>query len=151
MRPKSPRLAVRAVLIHRDRLLLVNAYPEGQSDLLCLPGGGVEMGSSLPDNLRREVFEETGLSVDVGDPCMVNEFHDPKVGFHQVDVYFRCTLRGTAEIDPEWQDPDKVVNRWYWLTEAELRTHRHKPDSLCALAFGPPGGISYDPLELLLR
>ncbi|WP_025050689.1 NUDIX domain-containing protein [Sulfitobacter noctilucae] len=151
MRPKSPRLAVRAVIVHQDRLLLVNAYPDGQSDLLCLPGGGVETGSSLPDNLRRELYEETGLSVEVGDPCMVNEFHDPGTAFHQVDIYFRCALSGTAQIDPTWQDPDRIVDKWYWLTEAELQTYRHKPDSLRALAFGPGGGISYDPLELLLR
>jgi 8-oxo-dGTP diphosphatase len=51
MRLKSPRLAVRAVVLHEGRLLLVNAYADGQSDLLCAPGGGVETGASLPDNL----------------------------------------------------------------------------------------------------
>ena len=47
MRLKSPRLAVRAVLMHEGRLLLVNAYPDGKSDLMCAPGGGVELGASL--------------------------------------------------------------------------------------------------------
>lgn len=150
MPAKSPRLAARALILHDKRLLMVNAFPDGQSDLLCAPGGGVEPGASLPDNLRREVFEETGLTVQVGDPCLVNEFHDPPSGFHQVDIYFRCTLTSAAEIDPTWQDSENVVTQWHWLTQAELGATRHKPDSLGAVAFGGVG-ISYDPLELLVR
>ena len=58
-----PRIAARALILDRDRLLLVNAYPGGTSDLWCAPGGGVEAGQSLPDNLAREVHEETGHAV----------------------------------------------------------------------------------------
>ncbi len=87
---KTPRLAVRGLILQENRLLLVNAYRAGISDLWCLPGGGVEPGSSLPDNLAREVHEETGLRVQVGAPVLVNEFHDPPTGFHQVEVVFRC-------------------------------------------------------------
>ena len=151
MRTNSPRLAVRAVLVHEKRLLMVNAYPDGQSTLICAPGGGVETGASLHDNLRREVHEETGLHISVGDPCLVNEFHDPESGFHQVDIYFRCYLTGTAEIDPAWQDADNIVTQWHWLTEAELARTWHKPDSLRAMAFGPEGLVSYDPLERIVR
>lgn len=151
MRPKSPRLAVRAIILQADRLLLVNAYADGKSDLLCAPGGGVEVGSSLPDNLRREVFEETGLEIEVGDPCLVNEFHDPHSRFHQVDIYFRCTLRGNPEIDPNWQDAENVVSEWHWLTEGELAQRHHKPDSLGAVAFGGTSQIIYDPLEPIVR
>ncbi len=77
------RLATRAIILQENRLLLVNAFPDGKSDLWCAPGGGAEMGTSLPDNLIREVHEETGLTVRVGPPCLVNEFHNPDDGFHQ--------------------------------------------------------------------
>ena len=60
MTKRSIRLAVRALILHQDRLLLVNAYPNGESDLWCAPGGGAEPGTSLTDNLAREVWEETG-------------------------------------------------------------------------------------------
>ena len=43
-------------------MLLVNAYPGEASDLWCAPGGGAEAGTSLHDNLVREVLEETGLA-----------------------------------------------------------------------------------------
>jgi 8-oxo-dGTP pyrophosphatase MutT (NUDIX family) len=151
MKPKSPRVAVRAIVLDQGRLLLVNAYPGGQSALMCAPGGGVEPGASLPDNLRREVHEETGLTIDVGAPCLVNEFHDPGSGFHQIDIYFRCTVVGAARIDPAWQDSEAIVSERRWVTAAELATIHHKPDSLGAVAFAEDSAVSYDPLEPIVR
>lgn len=151
MRPKYPRVAVRAILMHEGRLLLVNAYPDKHLSLMCAPGGGVERGASLPDNLKREVFEETGLQIDVGSPCLVNEFHDPDGDFHQVDIYFRCTVTGSAEIDPNWRDRENIVSKRIWVNQEELRTMPHKPDSLANVAFGSDAPITYDPLEPILR
>lgn len=147
MKPRSPRLAARAVILHENRLLLVNAWPAGVSDLWCAPGGGAHAGQSLPDNLAREVYEECGLAIAVGPPCLVNEFHDPASGFHQVDIYFRCTLQGA--IPATWTDPEGIVTERRFVTRAELATLRHKPDSLAATAWGT--GILYDPLEIIVR
>ncbi|WP_212524173.1 NUDIX hydrolase [Actibacterium sp. MT2.3-13A] len=146
---RSPRLAARAVILHQARLLLVNAYPDGMSDLWCVPGGGVERGMSLPENLAREVHEETGLEIAVGDPCLVNEFHDPASGFHQVDIYFRCTVRHGA-LDPAWRDPEGIVSRRRWFSREEMAGIRYKPDSLPQAAWDE-GRILYDPLEPIVR
>lgn len=146
-----PRLAVRGLVMREGRLLMVNAWGGGKSDLLCAPGGGVEPHSSLPDNLVREIHEETGLTVTVGQAAMVNEFHAPDRGFHQVDVYFWCDLvAGDPEAD--WTDPEGVVTERHWLDEAALRARRFKPDSLPDVAFGPRDApATYDPLEILVR
>ncbi|MGA0826319.1 MAG: NUDIX domain-containing protein, partial [Gemmobacter sp.] len=87
-----PRIAARAIILHEGRLLLVNAWPGGRSDLWCAPGGGVERGQSLPETLMREVAEETGLRIAVEEPALVNEFHDPARGFHQIEVFFRARI-----------------------------------------------------------
>ena len=145
------RVAVRAILVHEGRLLVVNAYADKRLSLMCAPGGGVEVGSSLPNNLKREVFEETGLDICVGAVCLVNEFHDPDIGFHQVDIYFRCTVVGSPEVSPDWQDVEAIVSDRRWLTQAELAEIPHKPDSLGAVAFGASQAITYDPLELIVR
>ena len=147
----TPRLAVRGLILRDNRLLMVNAWPGGKSDLLCAPGGGVEIGQSLPDNLIREVHEETGLTIEVGEVAMVNEFHDPDRPFHQVDVYFRCTI---LQGDPhgDWTDPEGVVTERLWLLREELSARRFKPDSLPDVAWGATDVAAfYDPLEPLLR
>jgi 8-oxo-dGTP diphosphatase len=105
-----PRIAVREILENDDRLLLVNAYAGGEHPLMCVPGGGVERGSSLPDNLRREVYEETGLQIIVGAPCLINEFHDPNGDFYQLDIYFHCTCVGSFEIDLNWRGNPPIFN-----------------------------------------
>lgn len=144
-----PRLAVRGLLLIENRLLLVNAWPNHRGGLWCAPGGGVERGRSLPDNLKREFHEETGLTVDVGDPCLVNEFHDPAGSFHQVDVYFRCSLRA-GQIDHDWKDPERVVTHRQLFSRNEMARIKVKPDSLAAVAWGE-AAICYDPLEPILR
>ena len=146
---KHPRLAVRAVILLDDRLLLVNAW-KGRTHLWCAPGGGVELHQSLVDALIREVREETGLAVAVGAPCLVNEFHDPKGSFHQVDIYFRCVvLSGDPEGD--WTDPEGIVSHRRWVTRTEMAKLRVKPDSLAAVAWGDAGELLHDPLEPIVR
>lgn len=145
----SPRLAARALILDdAQRLLLVNAYRDKRYDLWCAPGGGVERGSSLPENLAREVYEETGLTITVGAPCLVNEFHDPGGSFHQVDLYFRATI-SAGQLNPDWRDPEGIVTERRFVTRAEMAQLRVKPDSLAGAAWGD--GILYDPLEPIVR
>jgi len=106
--------------------------------------------SSLPDNLAREVMEETGLTVAVGELCLVNEFHGPRSDFHQVDIYFRCTITA-GETSDTWVDPEGIVTRRRWVTRTEIQRMRVKPDSLAAVAWGGDKAISYDALEPILR
>ncbi|OJH44391.1 NUDIX domain-containing protein [Paracoccus sp. SM22M-07] len=147
MRPARPRLAVRAAILHRDKLLVVNAYPGKKSDLWCLPGGGVEPAQSLPQNLQREVTEETGLTIAVGPPILINEFHDPGGRFHQVELHFRATLDGPDTIT--LADPEGVVNRFRWVTRDQLARLRHKPDGLTNAVWGDQFA-HYDPLEAII-
>jgi 8-oxo-dGTP diphosphatase len=148
-KPRPPRLAVRGIVMREGRLLLVNAW-KGKDHIWCAPGGGVEPHNSLPDNLAREIHEETGLTVRVGAPCLVNEFHDPDHDFHQVDVYFRCTLVA-GDPDGDWTDPEGIVSMRRWVTRAEMAALTVKPDSLAAVAWKDPGAPAYDPLEPILR
>lgn len=150
MPSKAVRMAVRAVIVHDGKLLLVNAWANDRSTLLCAPGGGVDPGASLPENLAREVHEETGLTIDVGAPCLVNEFHDPASGFHQVEVFFRCHLRGPPSIPSGWEDPERIVSKHVWATQDEVERLMVKPDSLVRIAFLQDSALSYDPLELIV-
>lgn len=147
----SPRLAVRAVILREGRLLLVNAW-KGRTHLWTCPGGGVEVHQSLPEALRREIHEETGLEVAVNEPCLINEFHDLKGTFHQVDLYFRCAILA-GDPDGPWTDPEGIVSHRRWVTRDDLANRRlqAKPDSLADAVWGNRGTILYDPLESIVR
>ncbi len=147
MTHRSPRLAARALILIKDRLLLVNAYPGGTSDLWCAPGGGVTPGTSLHENLIREVYEETGLTVSVGLPALINEFHQPASGFHQVDLYFHCKI-AHGRLDPAWRDPEGVVTDRALFSRDDLADIRFKPDLLPDAAWG--NAVLYDPLEVIV-
>ncbi len=143
------RLAVRGLVMREGRLLVVNAYPEGGRELWCAPGGGAELHRSLPENLSREIHEETGLTVSVGEMRLINEFHDPEGTFHQVDIFFRCELVA-GELTASWRDPEGVVHARRFVDRRELAALPHRPLTLGEAAWSE-GGPIYDPLEPILR
>lgn len=149
----GPRLSARALLVENDRLLLVNAYPDDVNAALdtilwCAPGGGIEKHQSVPNNLAREVFEETGLTVEIGAMVGFNEFHDPDGSFHQVDLFFRAKLLN-GELRDDWRDADDIVTQRRFFTRDELANIRYKPDRMAQMAFDD-GPVIYDPLERII-
>lgn len=149
----GPRLSARALLVENDRLLLVNAYPDAvnaalETILWCAPGGGIERHQSVPDNLAREVFEEIGLTVEIGALVGFNEFHDPKGSFHQVDLFFRARLV-SGQLTESWRDADDIVTQRRFFSRDELAGIRYKPDRMGQMAFDD-GPVIYDPLEQII-
>lgn len=142
---RPPRLAVRALIVRDNRLLLVNAYGGGKSDLWCAPGGGVETGTSVEDNLVRELHEETGLTIAPGPLAYVHQFHRASDGFQQVDLIFHADIIAGTLAD-DWQDPDQVVTTRRFFSESDLRAIRYKPAALPELAFGPRKPVEIGPL-----
>ena len=145
------RLGVRAIIVHAERLLLVNAYQPGAGpELWCAPGGGVEAHCSLHDNLKREVYEETGLGIEVGEPALINEFHDPEKPFHQVEIFFRASL-AHGQLDDTWADPAGIVAKRRFFSAQQASAVLLKPSSLVQIAFNPPQAAAYDCLELMVK
>jgi len=56
----------RAIVIDGDRIALIERVRNGQRYYV-FPGGGPHEGESLAEAAKREVYEETGLVVEIGD------------------------------------------------------------------------------------
>ncbi len=96
--PEAPIVAVGAVVMDRDSVLLIQRGQEPQKGAWTLPGGAVELGETLEQAIRREVLEETGLEVE---PVRIVEIldrisRDPdgRIAYHYVLVDFACEVLG---------------------------------------------------------
>lgn len=62
-----PQIAVGAIVVSEGKLLMIKRAKDPGAGLWTVPGGRLERGEHLKDAVRREVLEETGVEVEVGD------------------------------------------------------------------------------------
>lgn len=62
--PARPILAVSAAIIRGGKVLVVRRAHPPAHGLYTLPGGGVEVGETLVEAVRREIREETALEIE---------------------------------------------------------------------------------------
>ena len=109
---RPPTLAVGAIVIHDDSLLMVLRGREPNKGLWTVPGGRVEAGEYLADALKREVREETGIDIQVGDLLGVLERRGDD--HHFVILDFLAQPRADTTLTAS---DDAADARWVPLTE----------------------------------
>jgi ADP-ribose pyrophosphatase YjhB (NUDIX family) len=62
--PARPILAVSAAIVRDGRVLIARRARPPAHGIYTLPGGGVEVGETLQDAVKREIMEETGLTIE---------------------------------------------------------------------------------------
>jgi len=120
--PARPIVGVGAVILDGDRVLLVRRGHAPLKGEWSLPGGAVELGETLEAAVAREVIEETGLEVAVGQVVEVldriQRGPDGRVEYHFVIVDYLCTVR-TGKVA---HGSDAADVRWVPI--ADLSAHR---------------------------
>jgi ADP-ribose pyrophosphatase YjhB (NUDIX family) len=104
------------VILNGERLLLVRRGRPPEPGHWAVPGGKVRLGERMTAAVRREVREETGLSVEVGAVLWAGESIGPGVPpeWHYCLVDFEARLLG-GEASPA---DDALEVGWFTLEEA---------------------------------
>lgn len=129
--PDYPRVGVGGVVVHRGHVLLVRRGQEPLKGHWSLPGGLVERGEALAHAVRRELKEETGLSIEPLDVIGVFERveRDAKsagrVRYHFVIIDYVCRLRGAgrAGSNPPAPRPATDITAARWVEVGNLKRY----------------------------
>src|SRR6478672_8210469 len=132
--PELPLVGVGAIIIERDRVLLVKrAHPPIQGQW-SIPGGVLEVGEMVREAAVREAREETGLVVEPGELLGVYDriLRDPeqRVQYHYVLIDFLCRPVGGELLAAS----DAAEVRWF--TRAELPSLNLAEDTLDVIGKG---------------
>lgn len=118
-----------AVLIIENQQILTMQYQYGGQEVYNLPGGNLELGEHLSDALMREMHEELGIEVSIGEMILVGELYFEDRKKHTLHLLFEGKITvGVPTINPKetsalaikWLDIDdlKKVNLYPNLSKA---------------------------------
>jgi 8-oxo-dGTP diphosphatase len=115
-------MAVGAVILNSEgEVLLVYNSGHGRSHW-SLPKGSCEEGEPLLETLRREVREETGLTVEMEELAFVTEWLVASRQEWFLQFYFHARITGgTLGV----QAADEDVTQVRWVPPAEIRRYMH--------------------------
>lgn len=117
--PKAPTLVVAAVIVDGDRVLLTQrrggTHLAGRWEF---PGGKIEPGESPEEALAREITEEIGVRVRVGDALDVTFWRYPAKDV--LLIFYRCDI-----VEGEVRDLEVAAHAW--ATGEELDGYEFPP------------------------
>ena len=122
--PARPIIGVGIVVWHSERVLLVQRARPPRQGQWSLPGGAQQLGEALTEAACREVFEETGLAVELGEVIATVDSieRDPqgRVRYHYTLIDFTAEAHSAALVpgddaaDARWFDPDQIEGLGLW-------------------------------------
>jgi ADP-ribose pyrophosphatase YjhB (NUDIX family) len=122
--PEHPLVGVGVVVWRDDHVLLIRRGKPPKQHEWSLPGGSQELGETVAQAAQREVFEETGLQIDVQDVVavvdLIDHDDDGRVRFHYTLVDLLAEWRaGTARAGDDaaevtWTTIDQLAHFMLW-------------------------------------
>lgn len=95
-----------------------------------LPGGHIDFGEDIVEGLKREIFEEVNMHINVGDAFFTFTYFNKIKGSHSVEVIYFATFVNPIEnikLNPE----DHSEYGWFAEDEIESKVvSNQKPDDV---------------------
>lgn len=124
---RPPKIAGRAVLIDKDGNIALMHVKAKSS--YTFPGGGIELGESILECTKRELYEETGCTCDI--LCEIGCIKENRAQ-HDITMesYFYLSSvigsKGEMHLDPgEIENQNEVI--WVSADECNRLLHEQKP------------------------
>lgn len=115
--PPHPVVGVGTVVWHGERVLLVRRGRSPRRGQWSLPGGAQQLGETVADAARREVREEAGLEIELGEIIAIVDLIEPdpgeRVRYHYTLIDFTAEASGAALTPGD----DATDARWFALDE----------------------------------
>jgi ADP-ribose pyrophosphatase YjhB (NUDIX family) len=116
--PTRPFLAVSAAILRDGKVLVVRRARAPADGVFSLPGGVVEAGETLTEAVKREIDEETALTIEpvelAGYREVVTRDPENKVERHFVILPFAARwIAGEPKLNEE-------LSEWRWVAPAEV-------------------------------
>lgn len=111
-------VGVGAVMVDDEgRVFLALRGPAAKNErgLWEFPGGSVEFGERLADALRREILEEYGMEIEVGDLLDVVDHLLPDEGQHWISPSYLCRVLSGQ---PTIREPGKCAGIGWFAVDA---------------------------------
>ena len=123
-----------AIIIHDNEIL---AMHDDRSPYYYLPGGRVKMGETAEDAVKRELFEELGISAKIVRPLWLDQafFNEDvdKLDYHELCIYFLIDIKCTDLLSKGKTFSSKEGKRTHvfkWLSFESLKTEYFYPKFL---------------------
>jgi len=109
---------VSAIMRPNNKLISITKpfYPEGTYRL---PSGGIEKGERIESALHREIYEETGLDVEIVEFVAIIRYSTRTTMFHNFTSY--VFLVNEIGGDLVCNDPDEQISEFKEITAEELK------------------------------
>ncbi len=86
------RIRAAGIILNDNHEILLVRHVDHTGEWWIPPGGGFDdQDVSTIDTVKREVFEETGLTVEVGPLRYVREYSETSTGIHHMEVFYLIT------------------------------------------------------------
>jgi 8-oxo-dGTP pyrophosphatase MutT (NUDIX family) len=112
-----PQVAVSAGIFRDRRILLTRRTNNPKGPLWTFPGGHIEANETIAEALKREILEETGLTIEIAGSAGVREMLHAQSGHgHFIILPFAAYwVSGEVTLNDEleefrWFDPDETAS-----------------------------------------